>query len=86
MKIHAALVREPQATFAVVVVQRGVVNNLQQATRTQAALSSAFNRVPIVLMEQDYQGTPRYFGPTAIVRRLANTDFRRLPWREWEWN
>lgn len=86
MKIQAALVNEQQVTFAVVAVRQGLTNNLERATKTQAAVAPAFNQVPIVLMEQDSRGVPRYFGRTDIVKFLANTDFRRLPWREWEWN
>lgn len=86
MTIQAALVREQQITFAVVVVRRGIIDNQQEAAQTAAAFSPAFNRVPVVLMEQDSRGTPRYFGRTDIARFLANIDFRRLPWKNWNLN
>lgn len=86
MTIEAALVREQGQTFAVVVVRRGIIDNRSEADRARASFARAFNHVPIVLMEQDHHGTPRYYGRDDIVRFLANIDFRRLPWSKWTLN
>lgn len=86
MTIDAALVREQGQTFAVVVVRQGIIDNTAEANSAQASFAPAFNYVPIVLMEQGFRGRPRYYGRPDIVRFLANIDFRRLPWKQWDLN
>lgn len=86
MQFEAALVREQNVEFAVVVVRRGIIDNRSEANRTQASFAPAFNFVPVVLMEQDHQGVPRYYGRPDIVSFLAGIDFRRLPWAKWSLN
>lgn len=86
MTFEAALVREQGQTFAVVVVRQGIIDNTTEASRMQAAFAPAFEFVPIILMDQNYQGTPRYYGRPDIVDFLASIDFRRLPWKKWSLN
>ena len=86
MTIDAALVREQGQVFAVVVVRRGIIDNPTEARRAQAAYAPAFEQVPIILMEQNSRGVPTYYGRPDIVDFLANTDFRRLPWKRWDLN
>jgi hypothetical protein len=83
MTFDAALVREQGQTFAVVAVRRGIIDNTVEAESARESFASAFDYVPIVLMEQGFRGRPRYFGRPDIVRFLANVDFRRLPWKKW---
>jgi hypothetical protein len=86
MQFEAALVREQNVEFAVVVVRRGVIDNRLEANRTRASFAQAFGLVPVVLMDQDHRGVPRYFGRPEIVDFLASIDFRRLPWAKWSLN
>lgn len=82
MRFQAALTKEQGVTFAVVVVQRHVLN---PGTRdsAQASFQPAFPGVPIVLMAQDGQGVPTYYGRPDLVRFLRNVPVEALPWREW---
>ncbi|MGA2617111.1 MAG: hypothetical protein ABSF26_05830 [Thermoguttaceae bacterium] len=86
MQIDAALVREQNVEFAVVVVRHGIIDNTFEANRAQTSFAPAFGFVPVVLMEQDHRGVPRYYGRPDIVDFLASIDFRRLPWAKWSLN
>ena len=86
MQIDAALVREENVEFAVVVVRRGIIDNTFEANRAQASFAPAFGFVPVVLMELDHQGVPRYYGRRDIVDFLARIDFGCLPWAKWSLN
>ena len=50
--------------------------------QTQWQLPPLFPGLPLVLMSQDYTGTPTYWGRSDIIRFLAAIDPARLPWRE----
>jgi hypothetical protein len=85
MQIEGAVVKEQGQTFAIVVVKSSVGNSGNQA-RQQAASSFAtlFDPgVPIILMWQDAQGTPNYWGRPDIVSFLANIDPTRIPWQRY---
>jgi hypothetical protein len=86
MQIDAALVKEQNVEFAVVAVRCGIIDNRSEANCAQASFAPAFDFVPVVLMEQDHRGVPRYYGRPDIVDFLASIDFRRLPWAKWSLN
>lgn len=86
MQINAALVKEQNVEFAVVVVRRGIIDNSSEARRVQEWLAPAFGFLPVVLMEQDHFGVPCFYGRSDIVVFLAGLDFRRLPWAKWSLN
>lgn len=82
----AAVIKEQGVTFAVVAVKRGLI---AQPTRRQEALasfSSAFAGMPVVLMEQDSSGRPKYFGRNDLVDFLAPVHPARLPWGQYRLN
>ena len=81
MRITAAVVREQQTTFAVVVVKQSAMQPYNR-DQTQRSFQPLFPGLPIVLMSQDYQGNPTYWGRSDISRFLASVDPVRLPWRE----
>lgn len=81
MKITAAVVREQQTTFAVVVVTPTAMQP-HNRDQTQRQLQPLFPGRPLVLMSQDHTGTPTYWGRSDIIRFLAAMDPARLPWRE----
>ena len=81
MKITAALVREQQTTFAVVVVKPTAMQPPNR-DQTQRQLQPLFPGLPLVLMSQDHTGTPTNWGRSDIIRFLAAIDPARLPWRE----
>ncbi len=82
MTFQGALIREQGVTFALVIVKQYVVQNSLEATSTIRAFQPAFPGVPVVLMAQDYGGTPTYFGRRDIVGFLANTPLECIPWQE----
>ena len=45
-----------------------------------------FPGVPVVLMAQDAQGTPTFFGRKDIVQFLASVPLGSIPWREYSVN
>ncbi len=82
MSFQGALIREQGITFAIVIVKPHVVQNSFEANRTIRAFQPTFPGVPVVLMAQDYQGTPTYYGRRDIVGFLANTPMECIPWQE----
>lgn len=80
MKITAAVVREQQTTFAVVVKPTAMQPHSRDQTQRQ--LQTLFPGLTLVLMSQDQAGTPTYWGRSDIIRFLATIDLARLPWRE----
>lgn len=86
MSIHAALVREQGVEFAVVVVKRSVLSGPTQRTQAQRQFAGLFPGVPVVLMAQDHQGVPSYWGRPDLVKFLANIPMEAIPWREYHFN
>jgi hypothetical protein len=39
--------------------------------------------VPVVLMAQDYHGTPTYYGRQDIARFMADVPLEAIPWKEY---
>lgn len=74
MKGQVALVREQGVDFAVVVVKGHVLDSPSQRNDTVAAFSVEFG-VPAVLMAQDHQGTPKYYGRPDLVQFLATSSW-----------
>jgi len=82
-QIDGAVIKEQGITFAIAVVKRHVIQNSSEAQSTQNGYRSVFPGVPIILMAQDSQGTPTYYGRTDIVNFLANIDPNRIPWKRY---
>lgn len=84
MRFQGAVVKEQGVTFAVVIVKKSVLDSGSSAcSAAQRSFQPFFPGLPIVLMAQDGQGIPGYFGRSDISKFLANIDFRRIPWREY---
>lgn len=74
---EVALIREQGQDFAVLTVKPHVVQSSQEREAAMAAARQAFGMRTALLAEDG-----RTWGPTDIVRWLANVDIRRLPWRQ----
>ena len=85
-KIHGAVIKEQGVTFAIVVVKSHVFNTPDSRDEAANAFSVFFPGMPIILMRQDSQGTPEYFGRKDIVNFLSNIDPARIPWQEYTFN
>jgi hypothetical protein len=86
MQFQGAVVKEQGVTFAVVVVQRHVVEDPNHAEQAISSFSGAFPGIPIVVMGQDPWGRARYYGRRDIVNFLANVPIQHIPWRQYNWN
>jgi hypothetical protein len=75
-----AVVNEQGVTFGIAVVRSSLLN--RPGTRDEAVLefSQAFGGIPTVLMAQDGQGIPTYYGRKDIVDFLASIPMEAIPW------
>lgn len=83
MRFHGAIIKEQGVTFAIVVVKKHVIDNRSRANQAIRSFQVAFPGVPIVLMAQNYRGTPTYYGRRDLVRFLRNVPLQAIPWREY---
>lgn len=82
MEFTAALIREQNVEFAVVLVTRQA---MQPGSR-EAAVRSAqtfFPGRPVVLCSQDSRGKSTYYGRRDLVQFLARVFFEQLPWKKY---
>jgi hypothetical protein len=83
MTFQGAVIREQGVAFAVVIVKKHVIDSSAEANRTIAAFQPVFPGLPVVLMAQDHQGTPTYYGRQDIARYLAGVPLEAIPWKEY---
>jgi hypothetical protein len=86
MKFQGAVIKEQGVTFAVVVVKRHVLDNRSTAADVVTSFQPVFPGIPVVLMAQDYRGTPTYFGRKDIAAFLARIPLKSIPWRDYSLN
>ena len=82
MKLQGAVIIEQGVTFAIVVVNRSVTNYTSKIIRTRQQLQPFFPNMPIILMSQDSNGTPHYYGRRDIVEFLKTVRLDQIPWKE----
>lgn len=83
MTFEGALIREQGVEFAVIVVKKSVLDNRTLADDAIRTFQPVFAGVPIVLMAQDHQGTPRYYGRDDIAKFMANVPLSSVPWKKY---
>lgn len=83
MTFEGAVVREQGVTFAIVVVKESALSPMSEAAEHIRSYARFFPGLPVVLMGQDYRGTPKYVGRHDIVNFLANISMLRIPWRKY---
>lgn len=81
MVIHGSVIIEQGVTFAIVVVKPEVTQYTSRATRFRHAVAPYFRNMPIILMSQDAQGTPHYYGRKDIVDFLKTVPLDKIPWK-----
>jgi hypothetical protein len=86
MKFQASVIKEQGITFAIVIVKKHVVDNRSTAEDAIRTFQPVFPRIPIVLMAQDSNGVPTYFGRPDIVKFMANVPLHAVPWKEYTIN
>lgn len=83
MKIHGAVIIEQGVTFAIVVVKQSVTNYTSRIIRTRQQLQYFFPNMPIILMSQDRNGNPHFYGRRDIVEFLKSIRLDQIPWKEY---
>lgn len=83
MKFQGSVIKEQGITFAVVIVKKHVIDNRIEADKAIRSFSPIFPGMPVVLMAQDHNGTPTYFGRPDIAKFLANVPMEAIPWKEY---
>ena len=83
MTFQGAVIREQGVTFAVVIVKSHVIDNSAEANQAITAFQPVFPGLPVVLMAQDYQGTPTYYGRQDIARFLASVPLEAIQWKQY---
>lgn len=83
MTIHGAVIIEQGVTFAIISVKPFVTQYTARATAFRQEISYFFPNMPIILMSQDTNGTPHYFGRKDIVEFLKSIRVDQIPWKEY---
>jgi len=80
MEINAAMVRNDEETFMVVIVNKEVMESSFTIRQARDIFKKYFPLYPIVLMAQNERYDEVFDGPEAIVKYLSKIDIRKLPW------
>jgi hypothetical protein len=80
--VTAAAVSMAGTKFVVVVVSLSVASGPGESDLAIADLERRFG-VPVVLMGQDDDGTPVYYGDDELKALLVGVPVDRLPWKEY---
>lgn len=78
-----AVITEQNVTFAVVIVKSATLDDKNFADGIIQTLGPSFGDIPVILMAQDAQGTPTYYGRPDIAEFLANTPVENIPWKKY---
>lgn len=80
MEINAAVVRQDELTFVVIIIKREVLENSFLKKQARDIFRRYFPLYPIVLMAQDERYNAVFDGPAEIVDYLSEIDVQMLPW------
>ena len=86
MRFQGALIKEQGITFAVVIVQKHVLNSSQAAAGAIQSFQPHFPGTPVILMAQDSRGVPSYYGRKDIAKFMANIPVSAVPWKNYTLN
>jgi hypothetical protein len=77
-------IKEQGVTFGVVIVKPYILSNKMEAKGVIASFQEQiFVGHPVVLMAQDANGTPTYYGRKDIVGFLASVPLASIPWKKY---
>lgn len=83
MTIHGAVIIEQGVTFAIVSVRPTITQYTVRAAAFRREVSLFFPNMPIILMSQDNNGRPHYYGRQDIVAFLKSIRIDQIPWKEY---
>ncbi len=81
MNIQGAVILEQGVTFAVIAVKSSVTMYTSRIVQVRQELSYFFPNMPIILMSEDREGNPHYYGRKDIVEFLKSIDVNQIPWK-----
>jgi hypothetical protein len=81
--VQAAAISLAGIRLAVVAVSRDLVRSPGEADMAIDDLRPRFGGVPVVLMAQNDEGAPIYYGDRELVELLAEVPLEKMPWREY---
>lgn len=81
MNFTAAVTREQNVTFTVLLVKSGTISSSSRESARNSAPSNLPR--PIILAEQKSSGRMNYHGRTDIVKFLSNVSYQALPWKDY---
>jgi hypothetical protein len=84
-KVTAAAISMAEMKFVVVLVDLTTASGPGEADLVVADMQSRFG-VPVVLMGQEEDGTPVFYGSENLKDRVAAVPVNRLPWKEYTLN
>jgi hypothetical protein len=83
MTFRYALIREAGEPFAVVLVQKSILDDSSKAEQAIDWLQKRHFHMPTALMARDAHGIPNsYFGRGDLALRLSRFSAAALPWQE----
>lgn len=82
-RFQGAIIQEQGVTFAVVVVDKVLIENRSEAVGTVASLRTVFAGLPVVLVAQDSKGKRSCFGRADLARLLLDLPANALTWQEY---
>jgi len=80
--VQAAAISLQGTQLVVVVVAMDLLRSAGEAGMAIETLAPSFGGVPVVLMAQEEDGSPCYYGDAELVRLLRSIPLERMPWRE----
>ena len=83
IKVRGAVIIEQGVTFAVIAVKQSVTNYTARIVQVRQELQNFFPNMPIILMSQDKNGTPHYYGRKDIVEFLKTIRLDQIPWKDY---
>lgn len=86
MTFEGSVITEQGVTFAIVIVKKHVLDSSNEANNAIRTFSPVFGYIPVILMAQDSQGIPTWYGRRDIVNFLRNVPLSAIPWKEYSLN
>ena len=80
------VLKEQGITFAIVIVKKYVIDNSFESKKAIHFFQGIFQGIPVVIMAQDFQGVPVYYGRPDLVNFLVNVPFEAIPWMEYTYS
>jgi hypothetical protein len=86
MRFQGAVIKEQGVTFAIVIIEKSVIDNRSEADKVIRSFRPVFPGIPVVLMAQDSWGVPTYYGRNDIAAFMANVPLQAVAWNEYSVN